>query len=483
MDNPDTAPKINIDTPDVDIPNFPVNDYPVNLRSYRHLEDQLETARNDLSHEAQYKLSKNEQDISQLNRSLHRHKRSATMETTRKGYPVEILAGSSNGFSPEFLSALADNAGPDMNDYDEEEVNDEPDVENNLANEAASTETCSNETLNVTEKPVKTTVQAFLLRNVNHSVSGSSKPQIGITLEVKINNITRQRIQTLDDLRRRKKDTELQHNKRAATNKKDDNMDNLVSGKIPGELVNAVFEMVRSNEQLAKHIRPLININDKVVVFEREGDAKKSQAKLKANGLMTQIMASMNDIIREQVNEQTCVELRPDLQRYVDDIRAFYEQQKLLDRESSASDYESVPPRAAVPKRHAKHKRSSFREHFDRQRFARSCNHETIHEKYVIIVGLLDQFERLSRPEQTRVVVQKRYLDNHLQLLDELESFVKRLLSSDAEAFDETRVKKDVIDGRSSGRFNKLVRTVEVMRKNTLLDNDEDEANGFDNEY
>lgn len=255
-----------------------------------------------------------------------------------------------------------------------------------------------------------------------------------------------------------------------------DSIDDLISGKLPGELVSAAFEMIRSNERMKHHIRPLININNKVKIFNPA--TKQYQSKLKANGLVNQIMASMNDIIRDQVNDQTCVTLRPDLQRYVDDIREFYAEERLSTGREAGDDYNELAS-FTPQRRHSKYKRSPQRpRRFDRNAFARSCNRNTIHEKYFVIIGLLEQFEQLDRSDQQRVIVQKHYLEDHLQLLDELEAFVKSTREVVAEPKtnddEEIRAKKNAALEMPSEQFDKLVRMVEHMRHNAMLSDGDD---------
>lgn len=202
-------------------------------RTYRDLQDQVETTRNDLSHEARYKLSKYEQDHVRHNRSFNRQKRSIP-HVSHKGHAMEILSGSLKGFSPKLLSTLVKNSRED-GDYEEEVFDDE--VEN------VTTENPLPESIDLqdivessTEKPKKNCTRKTIIgSNISHPIMTGmhdakkgrvhvnknndanaitenvrhehTKQRVGITLEVKINNVTRQRIQTLDDLRRRKKDT------------------------------------------------------------------------------------------------------------------------------------------------------------------------------------------------------------------------------------------------------------------------------------
>lgn len=263
-------------------------------------------------------------------------------------------------------------------------------------------------------------------------------------------------------------------------------IDDIVSGKLPNRLVSAVFEMVRSNDRMKEIIRPLVNINDNVPVFNEK--SQNARSKLKANGLLSQIMTSMNDIIRDQVREQTCVTLRPDLQRYVDDIRDFYEQERIDNGHGKddadvddvyaigSNSHSKTPKRNSKPKRQAIDTDVTTSEHFDYDTFTRICNHVTINEKYALIIGLLEQYERLGDSDRLQVIVQKRYLEDHLHLLDELEMFVHRQNAA-------KRFKKDAREEKRSGRFEKLVRTAETIRKNAMIVDDDDAWVGFDTEH
>lgn len=200
-------------------------------RTYRQLQDQLDTTRNDLSHEAKYKLSKYEQDHVYSNRSSNRRKRSIP-QGAHKGHAMEILSGSSKGFSPKFLSTLVKSSAPD-NEYEEEVFDDEignvtvkdempesydiPEYRDLPDVTAKPKKNCTRKPfITTTRHPVKAMAKEHNTNakvNINKGLSIKSdnmpsKQRVGITLEVKINNVTRQRIQTIEDLRRRKKDTQ-----------------------------------------------------------------------------------------------------------------------------------------------------------------------------------------------------------------------------------------------------------------------------------
>lgn len=167
---------------------LPTIDYAQHIRNYRHLEDQLEKTRNDLSHEAQYKLSKNEQE----NVSI----------STRRKRSTNILAK-----GRDIQDQPNDDDDDQDIDYDQDSEYDEAEIEDNILKEISHTPNCSTDLENLTTKPQNNTNSTDIHRNqTEHATGNEPKNRLGITVEVKINNVTKNRIQTIEDLRRRKKD-------------------------------------------------------------------------------------------------------------------------------------------------------------------------------------------------------------------------------------------------------------------------------------
>lgn len=250
-------------------------------RNDRDLSDQDSTKKNDLSHEADYKLSKFEQDHQMGNQSdlLNRIKRSLS---NSEGRPIAILAS-----SPIKRSKLSiQKTKKQIDDYDEEIEFPEPmlaeQVLKNLGIKTAmqnakckkkkkqnETEILDNEDLlqpPLTEKShlsKSNEKQTEVLEDedlLGQTLTNKSSPQkkkknqIGITLELKVNNVTKQKFEAITQLRRRKKsaanDIDSSPNK----------VNNLRKNNLHNEVVSAVFELVRSNEMLKNHIGPMLDM-------------------------------------------------------------------------------------------------------------------------------------------------------------------------------------------------------------------------------
>lgn len=182
-------------TPDnVQIDNYngmndlPTIDYTQHFRNTRHLEDQLENTRNDLSHEAQYKLSKNEQENGSL--------------SIRRKRSTESVSKDQNILSNTFDANLKQD-----DDYEDDD-DDDAELEDNILKEISHNRNCSTEPDSLTSETTETTASSTeaMEKHTEHVTGKSSKNRVGITVEVKINNVTKNRIQSVEDLRRRKKD-------------------------------------------------------------------------------------------------------------------------------------------------------------------------------------------------------------------------------------------------------------------------------------
>lgn len=188
------------------------------LRIDRDLSDQVSPKKNDLSHEADYKLSKFEQEPSFLNQSkmLTRRKRSLAKTLNAKqsqGRPIAIL---SNSETVDRNLASKRNVKKQTSDelYDEEIAFPEP---------MLAEEVLTNLGIKTIVKNVETTVDGGsqtevlddedllrMLSTTEETTNGKPKNEhkknhIGITLELKVNNVTRQKIEAVTQLRRRKK--------------------------------------------------------------------------------------------------------------------------------------------------------------------------------------------------------------------------------------------------------------------------------------
>lgn len=237
----------------------------------RDLNDQESPTKNDLSHEANYKLSKFEQEH-QLNNKTSVHNR------RKRSLPNTISAKQSQGRPIAILSSLPIRSNNDGNKktkkhldeiYDDEIAFPEPmlaeEVLTNLG--IKSIKKCKSNELNQTEVLGD---EELLQMLSTEKTPPAKKNQIGITLELKVNNVTKQKIEAVTQLRRRKK---------SARNEMDYSGNKIEISRlnnIPNEVISAVFELVRSNEMLKQHVAPMLDLRHDPA-YERQPNDRKVQ--------------------------------------------------------------------------------------------------------------------------------------------------------------------------------------------------------------
>lgn len=119
------------------------------------------------------------------------------------------------------------------------------------------------------------------------------------------------------------------------------------------------------------------------------------------------------------------------------------------------------------------------------QRFRRSCSESKLHDKYKLIKKMLKRYDELGAENQKQAYEIQIFLQKHLSLLDEIKGFVKykgddvrQQRSTILDDYSEqNEYQKEWLNfdsgemNRISGRYSKLVRTAEFIRKNSLFDN------------
>lgn len=224
------------------------------IRIDRDLSDQESPKQNDLSHEANYKLSKFEQEHQFANQSIsHSRRKRSLPNPARKsqGRPIAILAS-------DPIDRSKSKTKKQVNDiYDEEIVFPEPMLaEQVLSNMGIKSvkKWKQSELAKINQTEVLDDEDLLQMLSTEKSTA-PKKNQIGITLEVKVNNVTKQKFESITQLRRRKKSvaTEKDRSKNSYEN-------NIPIQNVPNEVVNAVFELVKNNEMLKNHIGPLLDL-------------------------------------------------------------------------------------------------------------------------------------------------------------------------------------------------------------------------------
>lgn len=181
-----------------------------------------------------------------------------------------------------------------------------------------------------------------------------------------------------------------------------------------------------------------------------------SKSKEKAEKMVKKLMSSITDLIDEQITHQTCITLPADLQ-------SFYE--KVLYVRSINSKVNNMRKQE---KSNADPNKNSTK------RFARSTIPESdIHEKYKTVGKLLKQFGHLTLKDQVKIFDIKEFLQNHMQLLDDLKTvnseFVRKSRSVDNKS---KLVVEKGASGQISRQYANLLKTTKLIKATSLTDMD-----------
>lgn len=137
------------------------------------------------------------------------------------------------------------------------------------------------------------------------------------------------------------------------------------------------------------------------------------KTKQKTERMVKKLMSSITGLIEEQITHQTCIILPPDLQSFYDKV--------IYVRSINAR----------VNNMRKQHKGNTDSDKNSSKRVVRSTVPESdLHQKYKTVGKLLKQFGHLKLRDQVKIFDIKQYLQNHLQLLDDLKTlnseFVRR---------------------------------------------------------
>lgn len=235
-------------------------------------------------------------------------------------------------------------------------------------------------------------------------------------------------------------------------------INDMICGQLSNEFIQAVHELVNTNEHLRKYIAPSLNL---------------------AQGHQQEYP----DLKNLKTHNQICIVLRPELQRYYEQLRSFNERKSFVEEDSIGG--------------------HTNKHHSQRNRFVRSCSKNQIHESYGVINKLLDSYGKMKSSNQKLSYDVSILLHQHLQMLDEIVRFenvanrkrrsrnVRSTIRDDYNT--PNRYQQDWMDFNSgssnkvSGKYSKLVKAAEFIRKNSLFDTT-DEINDYDdyqafNEY
>lgn len=177
--------------------------------------------------------------------------------------------------------------------------------------------------------------------------------------------------------------------------------------------------------------------------------------------MVKKLMSSITDLIEEQITHQTCISLPPDLQSFYDKViyvRSINSRVKSMRKQEYGN--------ADVNKNSTK-------------RIARSTVPESdLHQKYRTVGKLLKQFGHLKLRDQVKVFDIKQFLQNHMQLLDDLKSlnseFVResRSVENQDNGNNNQEMKSELERGAShiSREYANLLKTTKLIKTTSLTD-------------
>ncbi|XP_037038244.1 GATA zinc finger domain-containing protein 14-like [Bradysia coprophila] len=234
---------------------------------------------------------------------------------------------------------------------------------------------------------------------------------------------------------------------------KNSSIRDLVSGKLPNQLIQAVFQLVKENSRLNKAIGSKLDM--KILDNLELNSINLFKSKEKTEKMVKKLMTSITDLIDEQITHQTCISLPPDLQSFYDKV--LY----VRSINSRVNNMRILEKTNAVPNKNST------------KRFARSTIPESdIHEKYKTVGKLLKQFGHLKLRDQVKIFDIKEFLQNHMQLLDDLKTlnseFVRKSRSVDS------KNKLDLEKGarQISRQYANLLKTTKLIKATSLTDMD-----------
>ncbi|CAD7077502.1 unnamed protein product [Hermetia illucens] len=194
---------------------------------------------------------------------------------------------------------------------------------------------------------------------------------------------------------------------------KDSPLDDLITGKLPCQVINAVFMFAKNNAIFHNQIWPALKNRKGTTAAElrdfsiirNEDNAIQIQH---SEQMLREVMETINTIIEQQVRSRTCVPLRPDLQAFYEQIMASHVENERNGRTS---------------RKRKSHEHHAFGNHL----FKRDAISEPkIREKSNVVKKLLNEYDFLSVDDQEKAKEVKDLLEMHQIYLKELELDEKR---------------------------------------------------------
>lgn len=175
-------------------------------------------------------------------------------------------------------------------------------------------------------------------------------------------------------------------------------------------------------------------------------------------------MSSITDLIDEQITHQTCIALPSDLQQFYDNVVYVHS------LNAKVTKARQKPKGTDVNKESAK-------------RITRSTiNESDLHQKYKTVGKLLKQFGHLKLRDQVKIFDVKEFLQNHMQLLDDLKTYNSALVRKSRSADNSNNDGQNIGEDKSveiekesnqiSRQYANLLKTTKLIKTTSLTDMD-----------
>lgn len=162
--------------------------------------------------------------------------------------------------------------------------------------------------------------------------------------------------------------------------------------------------------------------------------------------MVKKLMSSITDLIDEQITHQTCITLPPDLQSFYD---------KVIYVRSINSRVNGLQN---PNKDNADANKNSSK------RIVRSTVPESdLHQKYKTVGKLLKQYGHLPLRDQVKIFDIKQFLQNHLQLLDDLKSFNSEFIRKSRSVGNKNKASRSV-GNKIKAQANQETKLLELER-------------------
>lgn len=237
----------------------------------------------------------------------------------------------------------------------------------------------------------------------------------------------------------------------------------------------AVLKLVHDNENLRTHIAPVLK--------QRKEDCSSTDNKQSGEGKdkdkddkIDNLVFKLSALIDSEVRRKTCIQLKPDLKKFMEDMMKQNCKGKPNKKDEDDDDDEEDDDEGGEDGGGSRKRRSLVSDFilidycyeflFLIYFISFQADHQEIKEKYRVLTELLQEYNKLPYEEQEKIAQIKEYIQNHVNLLDELE-----INSNYLENY--YRIKREIIvtsdadlKAALTDKFRKLQETATFIQEN-----------------